>query len=144
MAQVSQQPVRYVKGGLIYHVQGQAPLGKSLAKRWASRCMDAAHTSQSESPKRMNIQLVSEHGPYALPQGQLHSVLVARCAAGRSKVVVTDEINKDALKEDVLNGPFHSVLGDRISSLGKPYREMVLYDVDQAFPEFVVISERIF
>ena len=33
---------------------------------------------------------------------------------------------KRARRRDILDGPYHSVLGDRVVKLGKPYREVVV------------------
>ena len=33
---------------------------------------------------------------------------------------------------------YHAVFGDRVKTLRKPYREMVVYDAPQLFPEFVL------
>lgn len=73
-----------------------------------------------------------------------HMVIVCRVVAGRVNVVTTNEIDTDKLRKDVLEGPYHSVLGDRIASLGKPYRELVVYDKDQVFPEFLLVCARQF
>ena len=45
-------------------------------------------------------------------------------------------------RRDVLDGPFHSVLGDRVVKLGKPYREVVVHDNNQIFPEFILYYKR--
>lgn len=71
-------------------------------------------------------------------------VLVVRCVGGRTKIVTTNEIDKAKLRSAVFDGPFHSILGDRVTTLGKPYREVVAYDKDQIFPEFLLIYERMF
>eukprot|EP00930_Biecheleria_cincta_P001779 TRINITY_DN102879_c0_g1_i1.p1 TRINITY_DN102879_c0_g1~~TRINITY_DN102879_c0_g1_i1.p1 ORF type:complete len:754 (+),score=103.33 TRINITY_DN102879_c0_g1_i1:38-2263(+) len=73
----------------------------------------------------------------------LCSTVVARCVGGRVNVVTTNEIDRQKLRDDVFDGPYHSVLGDRVVSLGKPFREVVVYDKDQIFPEFLVRYERI-
>eukprot|EP00931_Biecheleriopsis_adriatica_P087049 TRINITY_DN61571_c0_g1_i1.p1 TRINITY_DN61571_c0_g1~~TRINITY_DN61571_c0_g1_i1.p1 ORF type:complete len:542 (+),score=91.49 TRINITY_DN61571_c0_g1_i1:52-1626(+) len=70
------------------------------------------------------------------------AALVVRCVAGRVNVVTTNHINTEQLRKDVFDGPYHSVLGDRVSSLGKPYREVVIYDKDQCFPEYLLLYER--
>jgi len=75
---------------------------------------------------------------------QLYSLLVCRVTAGRCQVVLTNEFNATELKEQVYDGPYHSVFGDRVKVLGKPYREIVLYDQDQVYPEYVVLYQRAF
>ena len=42
---------------------------------------------------------------------------------------------------DVQSGGFHSVLGDREKARGT-YREFVVYDQDQAYPEYLIIYRR--
>jgi len=80
-----------------------------------------------------------------VPEGEdegLHNVLVCRVVAGRVNVVTTNAIDKEGLKKDVFQGPFHSVLGDRVVTLNKPYREVVVYDKDQVYPEFLLTYAR--
>jgi hypothetical protein len=74
----------------------------------------------------------------------LNCVLVCRAVGGLSQLCETNEIDKAKLKDDVFNGQHHSVFGDRVRLLGKPYREVVLYDKDQIFPEFLVYYKRLF
>lgn len=71
-----------------------------------------------------------------------YTVLVCRVLGGRSNVVTTNEIEVAKLKADVFDGPFHSVFGDRVTSLGKPYREIVVYDKDQCYPDFLLVYSR--
>eukprot|EP00931_Biecheleriopsis_adriatica_P118756 TRINITY_DN94083_c0_g1_i1.p1 TRINITY_DN94083_c0_g1~~TRINITY_DN94083_c0_g1_i1.p1 ORF type:complete len:581 (-),score=99.33 TRINITY_DN94083_c0_g1_i1:68-1810(-) len=84
----------------------------------------------------------------ALPPGDPHeglqAVLLCRVIGGRTKVVTTNDIDVDGLRGSVFDGPFHSVFGDRVASLGKPYREVVVYDKDQCYPEFLLIYQRQF
>jgi hypothetical protein len=74
----------------------------------------------------------------------IHAVLLCRVCGGRTKIVTTGEIDPHSLQKEVLEGDFHSVYGDRVSVLKKPYREVVVYDSDQIFPEFLIIYRRIF
>lgn len=74
----------------------------------------------------------------------LFPALVNRVVGGRVNVVTTDAIDKEKLKTDVFGGFYHSVLGDRVVSLKKPFREVVAYDKDQIFPEFLLIYARQF
>lgn len=75
---------------------------------------------------------------------ELHSLLVCRVVAGRCQVVLTNEFVASELKEMIYDGPYHSVFGDRVKTLKKPYREIVIYDKDQIYPEFVVLYQRTF
>ncbi|CAE7181244.1 unnamed protein product, partial [Symbiodinium pilosum] len=95
-------------------------------------------------------EMVTKSDEYAdpLPDSEedagLHAMLVVRCVGGRSNVVETNEIDKDRLKREVFDGPYHSVFGDRVKTLGKPYREIIVYDKDQIYPEYLVLYERLF
>merc|ERR1719469_881488 len=53
----------------------------------------------------------------------LQVVLVCRVIGGHVNRITTNEIEVSKLKSDVFTGPYHSVLGDRESVLGKPFRE---------------------
>merc|ERR1711920_219940 len=84
----------------------------------------------------------------AIPEGAedagLFNVLICRVVAGRANVVTTNEIDTEKLRKDVFDGPYHSVFGDRCKTLGKPYREIVVYDKDQVYPEFLLTYARRF
>eukprot|EP00420_Gonyaulax_spinifera_P035396 CAMPEP_0197878714 /NCGR_PEP_ID=MMETSP1439-20131203/7015_1 /TAXON_ID=66791 /ORGANISM="Gonyaulax spinifera, Strain CCMP409" /LENGTH=129 /DNA_ID=CAMNT_0043498155 /DNA_START=85 /DNA_END=474 /DNA_ORIENTATION=- len=82
-----------------------------------------------------------------LPVGEeydFHTVLLCRVLGGRTNVVRTNEIERDKLKSDVFAGPYHSVFGDRVTTLNKPFREIVVYDKDQCYPEFLLVYARKF
>jgi len=81
-----------------------------------------------------------------LPPGDEHAnfyaVSLCRVIGGRTKVVTNNDIDVDGLRAAVFDGPYHSVFGDRVASLGKPFREAVVYDKDQCYPEFLLIYSR--
>merc|ERR1712217_626573 len=70
------------------------------------------------------------------------AMLVCRVLAGRVNVVTTNAIDIDKLRAENFQGPFDSILGDRVSVLKKPFREIVVYDSDQIFPEFLLLYRR--
>lgn len=72
----------------------------------------------------------------------MHCVILNRILGGRTNVIETNEIDVDELKREVFHGHHHSVFGDREKRLGKPYREVVVYDKDQCYPEFMLIYKR--
>jgi len=84
----------------------------------------------------------------AVPKGEMlegcHSVLVCRVTGGRAQYCDTNEIDAALLQQQVIAGPFHSVFGDRVSKLNKPYREMVVYDATQCYPEYIVYYKRLY
>lgn len=71
------------------------------------------------------------------------AMLVCRVVGGLCRVVDTNEFDTEELRRDIFDGPFHTVFGDRVRKLGKPYREIVVYDNSQVFPEFIIYYERI-
>lgn len=71
------------------------------------------------------------------------AMLVCRVVGGMCRVVDTNEFDTEELRRDIFDGPYHSVYGDRVSKLGKPYREIVVYDNAQVFPEFIIYYHRI-
>ena len=52
----------------------------------------------------------------------LYAVLLCRVVGGRTTVITNNDINIDGLRGAVFDGPYHSVFGDRVTTLGKPYR----------------------
>merc|ERR1719379_747553 len=65
----------------------------------------------------------------------LATVMLCRALGGRVRVVADDTPDPQALWKDVLYGDFDSVIGDRRNVRGT-YREFVIYDIDQIYPEF--------
>lgn len=68
----------------------------------------------------------------------IFSVLLCRIVAGRVKIVTDNEFDPTLLKLEALDGKCHSVCGDRTRTLRKPYREVVVYESDQVYPEFLI------
>jgi len=68
---------------------------------------------------------------------QFNPMLVCRVTLGR--VLYTDEEypNTGALIQSCTRGGHHSVLGDREKTRGT-FREMIIYDSEQVYPEFLV------
>jgi len=89
---------------------------------------------------------VNEDGEETMSESgePLRVMMLCRVVGGRANVVTTNEIEIDKLRADVFAGPYHSVFGDRVASLGKPFKEVVVYDKDQVYPEFLLVYERKF
>merc|ERR1712072_258361 len=70
-------------------------------------------------------------------------ILVCRAALGY--VNYTDEVapNVDTLVKSCTEGPYHCVLGDREKCRGT-YREIMVYDDDQVYPEYVIWYKRVY
>lgn len=68
-------------------------------------------------------------------------MLVCRVTLGR--ILYTDEEypNPRLLVQSCVSGKTHSVLGDR-EKIRNTFREMIIYDTDQVYPEFLVWYER--
>jgi len=74
----------------------------------------------------------------------LFSILICRVIGGNANVVRTNAIDKEALKNSVFNGSHHSVFGDRVTELKKPFNEFVVYDSHQVYPEYLLLYRRSF
>ena len=57
--------------------------------------------------------------------------------------IYTDEVKPDveALLQSIQNGQHHSILGDREKARGT-YREFVVFNNDQVYPEYIVVYKR--
>merc|ERR1712032_674614 len=77
----------------------------------------------------------NEHGNYV--------VLLCRILGGR--VYYTDEVVPDPedLTRKCVDGPYDLILGDREKIRGS-YREFVLFDSENIYPEYVIEYERIY
>jgi len=73
-----------------------------------------------------------------------HTMLVCRVLGGRVQYCDTNEIDPASLQKQVISGPFHSVFGDRVTKLKKPFREVVVYDATQCYPEYVIYYRRLY
>jgi hypothetical protein len=71
-------------------------------------------------------------------------MLVVRATGGLARIVETNDFDPVALRRDIFDGPYHAVFGDRVKKLGKPFREIVIYDQAQLFPEFILYFKPIF
>jgi len=77
------------------------------------------------------------------PDGNLCSVLVCRVVGGRAHIITTNHIDIDKLQQDVTSGRCDSVVGDRVTILNKPFKEVVVYNCDQVLPEFIITYKRL-
>lgn len=68
-------------------------------------------------------------------------ILVCRACLGNMLYCDEKAPNKDEMMSKVMSGQYHSVLGDR-EKLHGTFREFVVYDEDQIYPEFVVWYRR--
>jgi len=92
-------------------------------------------------------EYITKADEYALADPEdpgVYSVLQCRVLGGRTKVETDLEIDRNSLESQVLDGPFHSVFGDRVSLHNKPYREIMVYDKNQIFPEFLLTYRRLY
>lgn len=89
----------------------------------------------------------TEQTPPVIPRdgdGEVFTTLLCRVMGGRTNLITTNEIEVDKLRKDVFEGSYNSVFGDREVSLGKPFREVVVYDKDQCYPEFLLVYRRVY
>lgn len=72
----------------------------------------------------------------------LYAMLICRVTCGR--MLYTDQLtpNTTELTQKCVNNEFNSVLGDREKARGT-YREFIVFNNDQAYPEYVVIYRHI-
>ncbi|CAE8702895.1 unnamed protein product, partial [Polarella glacialis] len=68
-----------------------------------------------------------------------HALLLCRACLGKF-FYVTDR--DPGAKQKVESGEFDSTIGDRAAA-AKTYREVVLYDPDQVYPEYVILYDRL-
>lgn len=73
----------------------------------------------------------------------LRCMLICRAVLGN--VLYCDEVapNVDSLVRQCLHGNYHSLLGDREKCRGT-FREFIVYDDDQVYPEIAVWYERLY
>lgn len=82
--------------------------------------------------------------PYGRRFAGCHTMLVSRVIGGRTQYCDTNEIDPSFLQKQVISGPFHSVFGDRVTKLKKPFREVVVYDATQCYPEYTIYYNRLY
>jgi len=68
------------------------------------------------------------------------------CRVALGNVLVEDELLPDVvgLVNKCIDGPYHSVIGDRSARCNGARREFVVYDKDQVYPEFLLWYRRIY
>merc|ERR1711865_297493 len=74
----------------------------------------------------------------------LHCALLCRVALGH--VRYNDDLLPDVVTvvSECVGGPFHSVLGDREGRCPDAFREFVIYDKDQVYPEMLLWYRRVY
>lgn len=70
------------------------------------------------------------------------TMLVCRVAGGKAFVCQEDDMKDPEVDKEVTLGPHHSIIGDRETRLGKPYKEVVVYSMNQVYPEYVLTYSR--
>eukprot|EP00930_Biecheleria_cincta_P069444 TRINITY_DN5718_c0_g1_i1.p1 TRINITY_DN5718_c0_g1~~TRINITY_DN5718_c0_g1_i1.p1 ORF type:complete len:624 (-),score=58.48 TRINITY_DN5718_c0_g1_i1:234-2105(-) len=96
----------------------------------------------AESSTKADEYAESITGGLPIDEG-CYAMLVCRVTGGLCRLVDTNEFDPNELRRDVLDGPYHSVFGDRVVKLGKPFREIVVHDNNQVFPEFILYYKRL-
>jgi len=94
-----------------------------------------------------NITKADEYTRASTGKGEdsgLHAVLVTRVVGGRVNVVTEAHPEVEPLRRSHFEGKTDVVLGDRVVHIKKPYREVVAYDEDQVFPEYLLLYARQF
>jgi len=87
-------------------------------------------------------ECASKSDEYAQVDGRsLYPMLVCRVTLGRVLYTAEEYPKTAPLVKQCTTGAYHSVLGDREKCRGT-FREMIVYDADQAYPEFVVWYSR--
>jgi len=83
----------------------------------------------------------SKSDEYCTEESGIRCILVCRATLGNT--LYTDEVKPDveSLVRSCVNGPFHSVLGDREKCRGT-FREFMVYDDNQVYPEFLLYYRR--
>jgi len=70
-------------------------------------------------------------------------ILVCRSTLGRVNYNDEQRPDPDRLQKSCLQGSYDSVLGDRLK-LNRTFREIIVYNDDHVYPEYIVKYERIF
>mmetsp|Transcript_13814 Transcript_13814/g.30447 ORF Transcript_13814/g.30447 Transcript_13814/m.30447 type:complete len:706 (+) Transcript_13814:86-2203(+) len=70
-------------------------------------------------------------------------ILLCRSSLGKIKYTDEQRPNADNLQKSCLKGDYDSVLGDRLKINGT-FREIIVYNDDHVYPEYIVRYERIF
>mmetsp|Transcript_84422 Transcript_84422/g.261198 ORF Transcript_84422/g.261198 Transcript_84422/m.261198 type:complete len:476 (+) Transcript_84422:62-1489(+) len=87
---------------------------------------------------------VTKADEYAKAEGDdLCSMLLCRVVGGRARIITANHVSLDLLHQDITSGMWDSVIGDRVSTLDKPFREVVIYTNDQVLPEFIITYRRL-
>jgi hypothetical protein len=79
---------------------------------------------------------------YAKDEDGLRAMLLCRVCCGNSRY--NDELTPDSktLQQELARGTYHSILGEPSKAPGA-HREFVSFDVDHAYPEYIVLYKRL-
>ena len=92
----------------------------------------------------------SKSDEYTVPSGNEEGYaeptrLLLLCRATLGRISYNDDYHPDAraCAKSCREGPYHSVLGDR-EKVVKTYREFILFDHNQVYPEYVLFYRRVY
>lgn len=95
-------------------------------------------TESSTKADEYAFRNAGEHATVSMPPDGLRCILLCRAMLGRVRYNCEDQpADMHGLCQSVIKGPYHSVLGDRVKVHGT-YREFVVYDNNQLYPEYVL------
>merc|ERR1712136_559318 len=116
--------------------------GRNLATQRACGCTGKDVTWRRTALKLMSIPPRSSTG-----SGAMRAAVPCLCVGspvGSATSWRRTSTTRTSFEKNIFDGNYHSVLGDRVKKLNKPFREIVVYDTTQVFPEFILYYRRLF
>ncbi|CAK0878864.1 unnamed protein product [Prorocentrum cordatum] len=105
---------------------------------------EGCHAERPEIPAERDHPKDEYAGPCGGPddaEADLLVVLLCRVVGGRVHYTDQDTPDPHFLSKSVVHGSYDSVLGDR-EKLKGTFREFIVYNNDQAYPEYIVMYRR--
>jgi hypothetical protein len=111
----------------------------------ASKSDEYGEGPKGPAGEQMEMGFEGPRPPPGPPPPLVRKSFILLCRSLLGRVNYNDERMPDAdnLQRSCLSGEYHSVIGDRLK-LNGTFREIIVYDGDYAYPEYVVEYDRIF
>lgn len=84
---------------------------------------------------------ITKADEYAKNEGGEYTVLICRVLGGNVRYTAERTPDPDELTKSVTEGPYDSILGDRVKVSGT-YREFIIFDTENVYPEYILKYSR--
>lgn len=98
-------------------------------------------TGSLYGPGSYFAESITKADEYSRTEGGTNTVLLCRVLGGRVRYCDERSPDADQLTSDCVEGPYDSILGDRVKT-SNTYREFIIFDTEDVYPEYIITYRR--